>query len=213
MAFTRMDKGTVQDWADLQRATEKWQALTAARIKTLLGKLSEQIDGMAIDQLQHSLQTATRALRGGASAELIAAALCHDIGTSISHENHGAIGAEILRPYVSEQVYQIVLTHQDFQRFHYHEQFGKSIDARRRYAGEPWFRAAERFSDEWDQTSFDPQYETLSLEYFSPMIDSVFAKPCRLLDTGRLHTVPVPSALSARWLRAIKNIVRGGAPG
>ena len=117
---------------------------------------------MAIDQLQHSLQTASRAVRSGASEELVVAALCHDIGTGISYENHAAIAAEMLRPFVSGEVYQIVRTHQDFQRAHYHERFGRSRRARRHYTKERWFREAERFSDEWDQASFDPAYENLS---------------------------------------------------
>jgi predicted HD phosphohydrolase len=208
-----MDRGTARDWADLQRATDKWQASTPQRIKSLLGNLSEQHDGMAIDQLQHSLQTATRALRAGVSEELIVAALCHDIGTGISHENHCAIGAAILRPYVSEHVYQIVLTHQDFQRLHYHQQFGKSIEARRRYAGEPWFGAAERFSDEWDQASFDPNYETYSLDYFSPALDAIFATPRRLRGAPELRTASVRPSISSGWLKRVRDVVFGGRPG
>jgi predicted HD phosphohydrolase len=35
---------------------------------------------------------------------------------------------------------------------------------------------AKKFTDEWDQTSFDPAYDTLPLEHFEPMIDRVFSK-------------------------------------
>ena len=33
-------------------------------------------------------------------------------------------------------------------------------DAREQYRGEPWFDLAARFADDWDQTSFDPDYPT-----------------------------------------------------
>jgi predicted HD phosphohydrolase len=139
------------------------------------------------------------------------AALCHDIGTSISYENHAAIAAEILRPYVSPDVYQIVRTHQDFQRRHYHEKFGRRVDARGPYAREPWFQDAERFSDEWDQLSFDPKYETLPLKYFFQMIDAVFAKPLPW-DVKKPGNAADRSTASSRWLKSIQNFVRGGGP-
>lgn len=210
MAFTCMDTGTFEDWAELRRATELWQSGAADRIKTMLEQLAAQCDGMAIDQFQHSLQTASRASRSGASEDLVVAALCHDIGTAISHENHAAIAAEILRPYVSGDVFEIVRTHQDFQRSHYHEKFGRSARARQRYAKERWFRKAERFSDEWDQTSFDPAYETLPLDHFTPLLGDIFAKPRGQRSwiqspagSGRLTKFP-------RWLRQVKRAVLGG---
>lgn len=213
MAFTRMDTGTAEDWSDLQQANEKWQSSIANRIKFLLAKLAEQRDGMAIDQLQHSLQTATRALRDGASEELIVAALCHDIGTSISSENHAAIAAEILRPYVSRDVCEIVRTHQEFQQSHYHEQFGRNTEARRRYAKKPWFRAAERFSDDWDQIAFDPDYETLPLAYFAPLLDGVFKTPRGRLNARRADSAEVRVRDRSSWLKRVKRLVSRGQGG
>jgi len=175
MSFIRMDAGTDEDWVRLERATDEWQAGLAQRIKAMLLQLKQQDDEMAIDQLEHSLQTATRALRGGASEEWVVAALCHDIGTGISRDNHAAIAAEIMKPYVSGEVYEVVRSHQEFQRAHYHENHGKSLGARRLYQKETWYRSAVRFSDDWDQLSFDPAYETLSLDDFLPMVERVFA--------------------------------------
>ena len=168
---------------------------------------------MAIDQLQHSLQTATRALRDGASEELIAAALCHDIATSISYENHGAIAAEILRPYLSHEICEIVRTHQQFQLAHYHEEFGRNPQARRRYGKRPWFGAAERFSDEWDQAAFDPDYDTLPLEYFEPLLEGVFAARHR-----RFGPVPAKQGLlqsyeRSRWWSGVRRLMRRGKRG
>src|SRR5262245_38377959 len=175
MAFTRMDQGKVEEWMVIGQQVMKRQAGMPATIIGMLKQLEEQVDGFAVDQLQHGLQTATRAVRDGASEELIVAALCHDIGKVISVENHPAIAAEILCPYVSDQTYQITRPHQDFQGRHYYALMGKDPNERRKYEAMPWFELACKFTDEWDQTSFDPDYDTLELAYFEPMIERVFS--------------------------------------
>jgi len=48
--------------------------------------------------------------------------------------------------------------------------------AREQYTDKPWFEMARQFTDEWDQISFDPDYDTLPLSYFEPMIDRVFTR-------------------------------------
>lgn len=194
MTFRRMDRGTNEDWTSVVQATSVWQSRMPRRIKALLLQLREQSNGSEINQLEHGLQAATRALRSGASEELVIAALCHDMGTAISVENHPAIAAEILKPYVSRDVYEIVRTHQDFQRQHYHAQFGRDAGARRRYANKSWYETACRFSDEWDQTSFDPSYDHLPLEYFEPIIDRIFGRPRPQARTAR-------SAVAGGWAR------------
>lgn len=176
MAFTSMDQGSVEDWRAIGREVSQRQARMPEVIKTLLRQLAEQTDGFAINQLQHGLQTATRAEQAGAPEELIVAALCHDIGKVISVENHPAIAAEILKPYVARETYEIIRTHQDFQGKHYYALMGRDPDARRQYEHEPWYERARQFTDEWDQTSFDPDYETLPLEHFEPMIERVFSR-------------------------------------
>lgn len=174
MPFTRMDQGTVEDWTVIAQAVTQRRAAMPQVIRKMLGQLEEQVDGFAVNQLEHSLQTATRAMRAGASEELIVAALCHDIGKVISIENHPAIAAEILKPYVSRETYEIVRTHQDFQGRHYYALLGKNPEAREQYTGQPWFEMARKFTDEWDQTAFNPDYDTLPLSFFEPMIDRVF---------------------------------------
>lgn len=176
MAFTRMDQGKVEEWMIIGQQVIKRQEGMPAVITGMLRQLEVQVDGFAIDQLKHGLQTATRAVRDGANEELIVAALCHDIGKVISVDNHPAIAAEILRPYVSDETYEIVRTHQDFQGRHYYALMGKDPDERRKYQGMPWYQLACKFTDEWDQASFDPAYETLPLEYFQPMIERVFCR-------------------------------------
>lgn len=179
MAFTRMDqlRADSDDVAIIAKALSERQAAMPQMIKTLLRQLEEQVDGFPVDQLVHGLQTATRAERSGASEEMIVAALCHDIGKAISDVNHGAIGAEILKPYLSHDTYEIVRTHQDFQGRYIYSFIGKDPEARKQYADKPWYGLACKFSDAWDQTAFDPDYQTFSLEHFEPMIDRIFARP------------------------------------
>ena len=177
MSFKRMDQGNVADWMVIGQEVGKRQARMPQIIKSMLAQLEEQVDGFQIDQLQHGLQTATRAVRDGASEEVIVAALCHDIGKVISVDNHPAIAAEILKPYVSNDTYEIVRTHQDFQGRHYYALMGKNPNAREQYENEAWYDRAVQFTDEWDQTSFDADYDTLPFAYFEPMIDRVFARP------------------------------------
>jgi predicted HD phosphohydrolase len=179
MSFTRMDqlRADSGDVKIIGQALAQRQAAMPEVIKALLRQLEEHVDGFPVNQLEHSLQTATRALRGGASEEMIVVALCHDIGKAISDANHAAISAEILKPYVSQDAYEIVRTHQDFQGRYIYAFMGKDPNARHQYADRPWYMLACQFSDAWDQTAFDPDYDTLPLEHFDPMIDRVFMQP------------------------------------
>jgi predicted HD phosphohydrolase len=102
------------------------------------------------------------------------ASLCHDIGKTVSVMNHPRVAAEILRPYVSDDTYQMILAHQDFQGRHYYEYIGQDPNAREKYVGQSWYPLAEQFADDWDQTSFDPDYPTKPLAHFEPMVREVF---------------------------------------
>jgi predicted HD phosphohydrolase len=149
------------------------------RILALLRSMANLTQGFQIDQLQHCLQTATRAERAGADIDMIVASLCHDIGKTISNANHPAIAAEMIRPWVSPDAYWVVKVHQDFQGLHYYARMGLDPMMRRKHADHPAYELAARFADEWDQTSFDPDYDTLPLEHFEPMVREVFSRPPR----------------------------------
>jgi len=175
MPFTRMDESTAEEWAAIGAETVRDQALVAEHVLEMLRSLKAIVAGFNVDQLTHSLQTATRAERAGADQEMVVASLCHDIGKAVSIPNHPRIAAEILRPYVRDEVYHVIRTHQDFQGRHYFHHFGGDPTARDRYRGEQWFALGEQFADEWDQTSFDDAYDTLALEHFEPAVRAVFA--------------------------------------
>jgi predicted HD phosphohydrolase len=173
-SFTSMDTSTAEQWAVIGAETAKNQPRVAERVLMLLRSLGEVTDGFIVDQLTHCLQTATRAERDNADEELVLASLCHDIGKAISVPNHPAIAAEILKPYVRDDVYDVIRTHQDFQGRHYYHHFGGDPNARDQYAGAPWFDLGARFADDWDQKAFDPEYDTLPLEHFEPLVRSMF---------------------------------------
>ncbi len=175
--FTRMDESTAEQWAVIGKETMEHQGRVADRVLGMLRSLSDLTDGFAVDQLTHSLQTATRAERAGADDEVVVASLCHDIGKAVSVPNHPLIAAEILKSYVSDDVYQMIRAHQDFQGRHYYHHFGGDPDAREQYRGQPWFALAEQFADEWDQVAFDPDYDTLPLEHFEARVREVFGHP------------------------------------
>jgi predicted HD phosphohydrolase len=173
-----MDTSTAEQWAVIGMETMQNQPRVAEAVLGMLRSLGGITDGFSTDQLTHCLQTATRAERAGADDEVVVASLCHDIGKAISVPNHPAIAAEILKPYVRDEVYKMISVHQDFQGKHYYHHFGGDPEAREKHrdtlqADE--FELAARFADEWDQTSFDPDYDTLPLEHFEPKVRQVFA--------------------------------------
>lgn len=172
-SFTRMDESTAEQWAVIGQETSANQGRVADRILMLLESMGDIVDGFSCSQLTHCLQTATLAERDGADEEMIVASLCHDIGKAISVPNHGAIAAEMLRPYVRPDVYHTIKNHQDFQGKHYYHHFGADPDAREQHRDvltAEQFELAALFADEWDQIAFDTEYDTLPLSHFEPLV-------------------------------------------
>jgi len=175
--FHAMDESTAEQWAVIGAQTFERQGRVADQVLAMLEGLGAITDGFAVDQLTHCLQTATRAEESGADTEMVVASLCHDIGKFVSVPNHPRIAAEILRPYVRDEIVQVILAHQDFQGRHYYHHFGGDPNARDQYRDEPWFALAETFADEFDQNSFDPDYPTKPLSHFEPLVREVFGTP------------------------------------
>ncbi|HYE26873.1 MAG TPA: HD domain-containing protein, partial [Allosphingosinicella sp.] len=156
----------------------KHQETTAARqIMENLRRLEAIEVGFAANQLTHSLMAGTLARRAGASDEEVVAALCHDIGKLFSIPNHGPIAAEMLKPYVSDDIYHAVYWHQEFQGRYYFEHLGKDPEGRERFKGETWYAFAEKLVDDWDAPAFDPDFAVDTLESFEPEVRRVFSNP------------------------------------
>lgn len=175
-AYTRMDEGTEEDYALQAELAAPYIAATDKRALGYLKGLAGGLPGYKIDRYEHSLQTATRALRAGECEEFVVAALFHDIGDVLAPENHSELGASILRPYVARHTYWMVLQHGLFQGYYYFDKIGLDRNARDRHRGHPAFEMTERFCRDYDQMSFDPDYDTLPIDRFRPMVERIFAR-------------------------------------
>jgi predicted HD phosphohydrolase len=176
VSFTRMADGTYEDYQLLDREyqvlVDKFPDEALAMLKRLAGdKL-----GYKIDRYQHSLQSATRAFRDGADEETVVCALLHDIGDILAPYNHSELAAAMLQPYVSEKNHWIIKHHGIFQGYYYFHHTGGDRHARERYRGHPWFEACAAFCEYWDQNSFDPDYDTMPLSAFEPMVRRILGR-------------------------------------
>ena len=174
VSFTSMATGTREDYELLERLEAQFASRTADRVLEQLRGLSGSLAGYKVDRLEHSLQSASRAYRDRADEELVVAALLHDIGDLLAPHNHSEMAAAVLRPYVSERTYWVVRQHGLFQTYYYAHHMGGDRNARDRYIDHPWYQDAVDFCERWDQSSFDPEYESLNLEFFEPMVRRVF---------------------------------------
>ena len=178
--FTRMDQST-KEWDHIYNEHLPHVFDMPNRIISMLEQLKDVSLGFGTDQLHHALQTATMARRANASDEMVLISLIHDIGKVRNVTNQAQICAEIIKPYVSDDAYHIIRTHQDFQGEHYYHYQGKPRDLRNQYKDEPWYQKAEEFTDQWDQAAFDPNYEVDSLDSFKPLIKKFFEVPQKLI--------------------------------
>ena len=115
--FTEMKHGTKEDYLLLDKHEKKYIEETADRILKFMSGLTETLEGYQVSRLEHSLQSATKALKAGEDEEMIVAALLHDIGDELAPMNHSEYAASILKPYVSEKTHWIVEKHGEFQLY------------------------------------------------------------------------------------------------
>lgn len=174
-AFAAMDRSTREDWMIIAAAMAPFQQALPDRVLAHLRLLDGDHGGFPIDRLQHSLQTATRALRDERDEEYVVCALLHDIGDTLASANHPDVAAAILKPYVSEANHWMVEHHGLFQGHYYFHHLGLDGDLRDQFQGHPASDQTEEFCRLYDQTAFDESYDTLPLSTFEPMVRRVFA--------------------------------------
>ena len=174
--FTQMKDGTKEDYDLLSKYEEKFSKDLPDRVLEALKNLDSSVDGYQVTRLEHSLQSATRAEKDGADEEMVVATLIHDIGDNLAPHNHSQLVASVLRPYVSEKIYWIILHHGIFQEYYYAHHIGGDRNARDKFRDHPYYQDAVDFCEKWDQKSFDPNYESYSLEYFEPKVRKLFSK-------------------------------------
>src|SRR5215472_943676 len=175
VSFRAMKDGTQEDYLLLDESERVYARGLADRVLESLSRLDHSLEGYPLTRLGHSLQAATRAARDGADEELVAAALIHDVGDELAPYNHAEFAASILRPYVRPEVTWIVAQHGLFQNYYYVHHFGGDRNARERLRDHPWYEACVHFCAAWDQSSFDPDYKSESLQFFEPLVHRIFA--------------------------------------
>ena len=174
--FTEMKNGSKEDYLLLDKNEKKYVNGTANRIIKFMSWLNTSLEGYKINRLEHSLQTATRAFNDKASEEMIVAALLHDIGDELAPLNHSEYAATILKPYVSEKTHWIVEKHGEFQMYYYAHHLGENRNLRDKYKNHKYYNNTLEFCEKWDQTSFDPNFKSLKLKDFEPLIRQIFSR-------------------------------------
>jgi len=176
VSFTEMKKGTKEDYLFLDKHEKNFASKTAERLIKFMSGLTETLEGYQVSRLEHSLQSATRAYKNGENEEMVVAALLHDIGDELAPLNHSEYAAAILKPYVSEKTHWIIEKHGEFQTFYYAHYLGGDKNKRDKYKGHKYYNDTVNFCEKYDQNSFDPNYESLPLDFFKPMIRRIFSR-------------------------------------
>jgi predicted HD phosphohydrolase len=177
VSFTQMKDGSREDYLLLHELEKPFVAMTAGRIlRELRHQAEEALAGYKITRLEHALQSATRALRDGADADWIVGALLHDIGDGLAPQNHDRFAAEIIRPFVREEVTWVIEHHGTFQMVYYAHHYGWNQFEREKHRDSPHYQACIDFCERWDQTSFDPDYANEPLDAFAAVVEDVFAR-------------------------------------
>jgi len=175
--FRTMTECTQEDWDIIRAHMKPFSANGGARVLDHLRLLDGDFGGFPVDRLTHCLQTATRAYRDGRDEEYVVMALLHDIGDTLGAYNHPDIAAAILKPFVSEELHWIVQHHGIFQGYNFFHYLGLDRNMRDQYADHPYYAATAEFIEKYDCPAFDPDYDTLPLEFFEPMVMKLFEKP------------------------------------
>ena len=174
--FTQMKDGNKEDYLLLEKHEKKYIEGTAGRLIKFMSSLNTTLEGYKITRLEHSLQTATRALNDKADDEMIVAALLHDIGDELAPINHSEYAAAVLKPYVSEKTHWVFEKHGEFQMYYYAHHLGGNRNQREKYKGHKYYQETLDFCEKWDQKSFDPNFKSLPLKEFDPYVKKIFSR-------------------------------------
>ncbi len=172
--FTEMKNGSKEDYELLEKYEKNFERKTADRLLKYLASQTTTLEGYQITRLEHSLQAATRAYKNGESEEMVVATLLHDIGDDLAPMNHSQYAASIIRPYVSEKTYWIILHHGLFQTYYSAHHLGGDRNVRDKFKEHKYYQDTVDFCEKYDQSSFDPNYKSMSLEEFEPMVKKIF---------------------------------------
>ena len=185
-----MKDGDKEDYMLLRELEHKYVSLTYERVIEELDRQGKNtMEGYKITRLDHGLQSATRAYNDGADIDWVVGTLLHDIGDGLAPQNHDRFSAEVIRPYVREEVTWVIEHHGIFQMIYYAHHYGWDKNARDKFKDNIYFQSCSDFCERWDQTSFDPDYTNKDLDFFKPLIKEVFSRPAYKEEFIRKNTV------------------------
>ena len=76
----------------------------------------------------------------------------------------------------------MVCKHGEFQMYYYAHHLGGNRNKRDDYKDHKYYNDTINFCEKYDQNSFDPNYKSLPLEFFRPIVKKIFSrKPYSLL--------------------------------
>jgi predicted HD phosphohydrolase len=171
--FRALSEATPHDWMIIDRAEREYRRQYGpghGLLKVLASIADADPMGVSVNVYDHCLQTATCVLEAGGDDELVVVALFHDLPEAFSDNDHGLVAAQLLAPWISERRSWLLTHHVEFQNFHFANHPTRNRNERDRYLGHPYFAETAEFCELYDQNFFDPDYPTLQLAEFEPIV-------------------------------------------
>ncbi|HMK87766.1 MAG TPA: hypothetical protein VK437_17505 [Steroidobacteraceae bacterium] len=184
-----LSDATSDDWKIIERAEREYRrehGPTRGLLTMMKAIEGDDPIGVPVNLYTHCLQSATRVLEAGLDDELVVVALFHDLPEAFTDNHHGLVAAQMLAPHLSERRSWLLTHHVEFQAYHFANHPTRDRHERERYRGHAYFEETAEFCERYDQCSFDPDYPTLALREFEPIVRRFFGacapRPVRLAD-------------------------------
>ena len=177
------EANTAEDWAIIERQSGIYHHDRQAKeaLTFLKSGKDEPSYGWRVNNYGHSLQSATLALRDGADEDMVVLALLHDIGQNIAPTTHGEFAAAMLKQFLSDDYLWVLNYHTVFQRYHRFNHPTSDRMGREKFRGHPAFELTAYFCEKYDQNAMMPDYDTLPIEAFEPLVYRFFRKEPRFV--------------------------------
>jgi predicted HD phosphohydrolase len=177
VSYTNMVDMTTRDAELIRKDGEEGARELPGRLLETLQDLEKYEGCLRVNRLEHSLQSGTHAYRDGRDEEYVVAALLHDIGDHLAPYSHGPLVASVLKPFVAPRWCWVIEHHPVFQTYYYAHHIGADRNGRLKYQDHPWYDDCVEFCEKYDQNCFDPDFESLPVDFFAPMVERVCSEP------------------------------------
>ena len=205
--FKSFVDSTKEEWQMIASNAAEFNKGLADRVLAHLRLLDGDFGGFPVDRLEHSLQTATRAMRAGEDEEYVVCALLHDIGhytnefgadaAALGVDNHhDEAGAAVIAPYFPSVVTDCVRAHVAAKRYLCAvdaDYFGRlsqaSVDTLKLQGGPMGEKEVAAFQQGenldaiiqvriWDDQGKDPDMKTPPFAHYAPVLQRVVERHC-----------------------------------